>query len=237
MNPRYPLGVNDITIIPPPTQTPERAQEIYEPAFRRVMEYITVSRVPGDVLEFGTFHGYTARTLAELMRQYGHKGSLNLYDSWEGFPEMKGNDADCPEVAEHKTWNQGDCRPMIENAPEIIQTYLNMILPGQVHIYKGFYEKTLVPANLPAAASIVHVDCDLYESTKLVLTTLIDLGLLQQGTVILFDDWNNNFASNDFGERRAVCDIFGDNSKETGYELEHWFTYGSAGYAFIVQKS
>jgi hypothetical protein len=225
--------------------TAERAEQIYTPAFQNVVEYVVNSRIPGDVLEFGTFHGYTARTFAELLRAHNSDKHLHLYDSWEGFPEMKGNDAECPEVLQHKTWNQGDCNPVIPDADKIIKIFLEALRPGMVHTHKGFYTPTMV---LPDKAAIVHIDCDLYESTYMVLKTLIDGRHLQQGTVILFDDWNNNFADNGYGERKAMMDVFplfamgnwwlkADLEFESiGYMgLEPWFSYGSSGKAFIVQ--
>lgn len=190
---RQPLCLNDITVFPPPCLTADRAAEIYNPAFQRIMEYVVNSRVEGDVFEFGTFNGYTARTLAEMMYGYGHKGHLRLYDSWEGFPAMEGGDAQCPEVAVHKTWNKGDCNPIIPQADVWIGKVLSLILPDRVHTVKGFYDKTFT--GVDARASIVHIDCDLYESTKLVLERLLAADALSEGAVIMFDDWNNNFGS------------------------------------------
>lgn len=229
---RQPLCLNDITVFPPPCLTAARAAEIYDPAFQRIMEYVVNSRVEGDVLEFGTFNGYTARTLAEMMYAYKHSGSLHLYDSWEGFPAMEGGDADCPEVTQHKTWKQGDCTPLVPNADVWIQKILSIILPDRVHSVKGFYDKTFTGEGVNA--SIVHIDCDLYESTKYVLEKLLANDCLAEGAVIMFDDWNNNFASNKYGERRACKEVFAASS---GVSLEPWFSYGSSGMAFIVQKS
>lgn len=240
---RHPLGVNDITVLPPPTQNPDRAFEIYNSAFLRVMEYVTHSNIPGEILEFGTYHGYTARTFAENMHMLKSKKELHLYDSWEGFPRPSGQDANCPEVKAN-IWVEGSCNPVIDNAEKAIETFINVIIPEQVFIHKGFYEKT-VPYNLPEKAAVVHIDCDLYESTVHVLHHLISkFSLLSQGTVILFDDFNNNGASWAYGERAALRTLF--PLHEAGIHwtstwkllgLEPWFTYGSAGYAFIVHKT
>lgn len=258
-----PLCLNDITIFPPPCLTAERAKEIYSPAFQRIVEYAVNSRIEGDVFEFGTFNGYTARTLAELMYAYKHQGKLRLYDSWEGFPAMEGGDANCPEVVQHKTWNQGDCRPIFPDADIVIGKILNLILPQRVHCVKGFYDKTFTGKchNTPIGveidgniifpsmkASIVHIDCDLYESTKYVLEQSLANDVLAEGAVIMFDDWNNNFGSNKYGERAAVRDVFQfyydcgifwnkaiNDTNKTG--LSPWFSYGSSGMAFIVQKA
>lgn len=233
---RQPLGFNDVTVLPPPCLTPQRAFAIYDDAFMRVLEYVSISRVPGDILEFGTFYGYTARTFAEKMAYFNSINNtrrLFCFDSWEGFPEMIGNDASCPEVAIHGTWKKGDCKPIVENLPDHISAVLNQIIPGRVTMVKGYYENTLAGVLPGLKAAVVHIDCDLYESTVTVLHNLLLHNLLQQGTVILFDEFNNNFASDEFGERKASDDIFLQNNT---YSLEKWFTYGSSGYAFLVQK-
>lgn len=237
-----PLCMNDITVFAPPCMTPKRAFEVYDTAFRRVVEYVTLARIPGDVLEFGTFRGYTARTLAALMKEWNNPSQLYLYDSWEGFPEMVGNDAECPEVKIHGTWKRGDCNPGIGSAGILIQNILRMLLPNRVHAIPGYYEKT-VPAHLPKKASIVHIDCDLYSSTHHVLSELIKNDVFSDGTVVLFDEFNNNFASNKYGERRVMRDIFpvyrdGERwmDKPPGLSLEPWFTYGFSGYAFILHR-
>lgn len=238
-----PLCLNDITVFPPPCLTADRAKEIYFPAFQRIVEYVVNSRIEGHVFEFGTFNGYTARMLAELMHAYGCQSNLLLYDSWEGFPAMEGNDANCPEVAQHKTWNKGDCTPIFPNAEVAIQKILSLIMPRRVFCIKGFYDKTFNhppivtgkekdSATKITKASIVHIDCDLYESTKHVLLKLLENDMLAEGAVIMFDDWNNNFGSNKYGERKAVNDVFRNSTTH----LDQWFSYGSSGMAFIVQK-
>lgn len=228
---RQPLCLNDITVFPPPCMNAQRAADIYNPAFQRIVEYVVNSRIQGDVFEFGTFNGYTARTLAEMMYSYQHPGNLRLYDSWEGFPAMEGGDANCPEVIQHKTWKQGDCTPAIKDADAWIRRILSLILPERVFTVKGFYDQTFTDNTIKA--SIVHIDCDLYESTKFVLSQFLEKDCLAEGAVVMFDDWNNNFASNKFGERRAVKELF---SAANGVALEQWFSYGSSGMAFIVQK-
>lgn len=243
MTQRHPLGLNDITCIAPPCLTPQRAQAIYRAPFLRAIEFISHCKVIGSFLEFGTYHGYTARTIAECMRRTKAPGDLYLFDSWEGFPEMTGGDKDCPEV-QAKLWNKGDCAPAIPDADKIIKFFLEILLPKRVHTVKGFYEDT-VPEQLPEGkASLVHIDCDLYESTHHVLKCLVEQSKLQQGTVLMFDDWNNNFASQKFGERAAVADLFPYFTSEVwrrshmhgGWSLEPWFNYGFSGQSFIVHK-
>jgi hypothetical protein len=70
---------------------------------------------------------------------------------------------------------------------------------------KGFYERSLTPALrdrlLPQKAAVIYIDCDLYASAAVVLDFIVPF--LQEGTVIVFDDWNCYYANPDRGERRA----------------------------------
>src|SRR5689334_11237539 len=63
----------DPTLLPPPSYTRERADRIYGEAFRRAFEYLSETRVEGDVLEFGTYRGYSARLLACMIREFRMK--------------------------------------------------------------------------------------------------------------------------------------------------------------------
>ena len=60
-----------------------------------------------------------------------------------------------------------------------------------VTLIKGWFDKTL-PVFLdmtPGPVGFVHIDCDLYSSTKTVLTLLKDR--LRDGAVIVFDEYFN----------------------------------------------
>ena len=76
---------------------------------------------------------------------------------------------------------------------------------SDVILVPGFYNKSLTEEVKKKyqlrRAAIVHIDCDLYESTILVLTFVTDL--LRQGSVLIFDDWYYNQGRTDLGEPRA----------------------------------
>ena len=45
----------------------------------------------------------------------------------------------------------------------------------------------MAPTLTPTLASFIHIDCDLYSSTKTVLTLLAPA--IRTGTVLVFDEW------------------------------------------------
>ena len=82
-----------------------------------------------------------------------------------------------------------------------------------------------------AKAALVHMDCDLYQSTVEVLDFLERSDALQDGCVVMFDDWNCNKASPWFGERRAFREFL---ERQDRYTSSQFFTYGFNGAAFIL---
>ncbi len=108
-----------------------------------------------------------------------------------------------------------------------------VIRPDRIIVHKGYYSESLKrPLNLKA--SILHIDCDLYQSTVEVLWMLHEQDTMQDGTVVLFDDWNCNKASPNYGERRAWAEYL---SKQDRFTATPWFTYGYNGAAFILHDT
>ncbi len=78
-------------------------------------------------------------------------------------------------------------------------------------------------------AAIVNIDSDLYMSASDALE--IVKPKLQQGAILMMDDWNCFRADNNQGERRALREFLEKNSH---IETEKYFSYSYAGQAFIV---
>lgn len=213
----------DPTQRPPPAYTKARADEVYRPAFQRAVEFVSLQRIPGDVLEFGTLNGYTARILAELMAECRHPGDLYLFDSFEGMPETRSAIDRASYEIKAGAWKPGTPVQRIPGVEERITEFLSPLLaPRRLVTVKGWYKDTA--AQIPASVSLAHIDCDLYDSALTVLKHLP----LQQGMILLFDDWNSGRGSNSLGERRAF--------KESRINAEPWFSYGWHGQAFIVHE-
>jgi hypothetical protein len=81
-------------------------------------------------------------------------------------------------------------------------------------------------------AVIVNIDCDLYEST--VDAFNIIKPKLQQGTVVLMDDYNCFNANNSQGQRLALKEFLKTNKN---IEFETLFSYSLTGQAFIVHTN
>jgi hypothetical protein len=223
----------DPTLLPPASYLSRaRADKVYGEAFLRSFEYLFHTGIKGDILEFGTYRGYTARLLATLMAEFKNSGRLYLYDSFEGLPPVESPvDQGCYEVAVTKVWFER-AMPVAADTPAAIEKALTPILgPSRLKIVKGYYEDTL-PVHLPSAkAGLIHIDCDLYLSTKCVLENLLARDMFQDGCLVLFDDWNASRANPRMGERRALTEVLQNQDR---FSFEPWFSYGHGHQAFFV---
>jgi predicted O-methyltransferase YrrM len=120
----------------------------------------------GAVLEFGVANGDSIRQIAAA-----HSGTVYGFDSFYGLPE------DWAGHGETKgAFSQGGKQPKV---------------PKNVVLVQGMFQDT-IDTWLAAHADpigFLHIDCDLYSSTCVVLEKLA--GRLRAGSVIAFDEYFN----------------------------------------------
>ncbi|MFD9895552.1 class I SAM-dependent methyltransferase [Amycolatopsis sp. NPDC059027] len=135
------------------------------PEPHRTLEHaLTLAPQGGMALEFGVYSGTTLKIIADARageRVYG-------FDSFEGLPE---------------TWRSGfpagtfdvDSLPDVPGS-ELVVGWFDEVLPGFLDTH-------------PGPVDFLHVDCDLYSSTK----TVLDLvgPRLRPGSVVIFDEYFN----------------------------------------------
>ena len=205
-------------ILPEPSHaiSPEMAQSIlYKAAKITSMEI-----VDGDYLEFGVFQGASFINAYNILKQvyeerFTHERQLHgdelcarirnrwenirfiAFDSFEGLPEMCGTDTQTNDFVKGKfCCNEEDFIKNIKGKGVMLE---------KVATVPGWFEKTCSEETKKklrlTKASIVHIDCDLYESTKVVLDFITPL--LDDGTIIIFDDWYCYRGNPELGEQKA----------------------------------
>ena len=145
-----------------------------------------------DMYEFGV---YTGGTLNSLISQLNNNSIFvnNVYgfDSFQGLPkEEQGKDI------EGKHWLEGGfsaCDAIKEwDWEKLKQKIIRNIGSDKVILIKGYYEDilnlNLIQQYAFKPALFVHIDVDLYKSTKEVLNWLFSNRLVVPGTVIRYDD-------------------------------------------------
>ena len=102
-------------------------------------------------------------------------------------------------------------------------------------VIPGWFEETLTSdlydqINLQKAA-IVWIDSDLYESAKVALRWVRPL--LQDGSLIIFDDYYCYKGNPNFGERRAFDEFLAESPELTATDYARFSTVGQA---FIIHR-
>lgn len=132
--------------------------------FERCLENVTLK---GLYLEFGTFKGDSINLLAKLAKDQHFYG----FDSFQGMPETW--TPDCKKG----TFDLGGKLPSVRK---------------NVTLVAGWYDKSLplfLEKHKDEKIAFLHIDCDLYSSTKIVLDNLQNM--IVPGTVICFDEYYN----------------------------------------------
>jgi tetratricopeptide (TPR) repeat protein len=123
---------------------------------------INAAKLDGLNLEFGVYNGKSIRRIASLINE-----DIHGFDSFEGLPE---NWNDEPKGS----YSAEGCLPEV---------------PKNVVLHKGWFNETLPifirEFNTPIR--FLHIDCDLYSSTKTILDVLAEKIIV--GTVIVFDEF------------------------------------------------
>lgn len=153
-------------------------------------EYALSKAGEGLFLEFGVFSGTSINQIAKLKPEDAVYG----FDSFEGLPEK---------------WRDGFDAEMFK-MPSLPEVEKNVVL------IKGLFNETL-PSFLefhPGSCSFIHIDCDIYSSTKTVLTLLANR--IVPGTVIVFDEYFN-YPTWEEHEHKALIEFLHDQNMECDY--------------------
>lgn len=121
-------------------------------------------RPDGLILEFGVYTGRTINFIADRVPD----ATVFGFDSFAGLPE---------------DWRPDFRKGTFATSPPAVRPNVRLVI--------GLFEETLPPflAGHAGPVSLMHVDCDLYSSTRTVLTLCRDR--IRAGTMIVFDEyWN-----------------------------------------------
>jgi len=204
----------------------------YRPAFERIFLLLKAFGLRGDIYEFGVFRGYTSRLFAEYASRFELDAHLHLFDSFEGLPEFSHEDQKTYE-SKKGDWKKGSMGVPLDLEKELQKNLQTILGKDRIHVIKGFYEETLeryFQKNRKKAA-IVHVDCDLYSSSRHVFSKLFEYNLIQDGTIVICDDWMCSLGNPNLGQRKALADTLEENP---GWQFEPYLNYGFGSQVFVV---
>ena len=143
-----------------------------------------VSKIPGDVAEVGSFEGVSAKLLAAT----DCRRTLHIFDTFEGLPD--------PGKKDSTGFYSGQYRASEAEVKKYLQDFT-------VRVYKGLFPSTAGPITDKTFA-FVHLDVDLYESTKACLEFFYPR--MSSGGIILTHD----YAARKEGVYQAFQEFFAD---------------------------
>tara|TARA_B100001245_G_C22879951_1_gene423160 strand:- start:280 stop:1029 length:750 start_codon:yes stop_codon:yes gene_type:complete len=189
---------------------------------RKAAWILAAEKVEGDYLEFGVFSGDSfIRSFHELHEVYREHMSPSAgrtseeankiksiwsnmrffaFDSFQGLPAVEGIDNQGRDFVEG-TWS-------FEESEFKKKTSKSGLPLEKVVVVPGWFEETCVETTIQKyemrKAAIIHIDCDLYSSTKSVLKFVEPL--LVDGTILIFDDWFCFRGNPNLGEQKAFAE-------------------------------
>ncbi len=191
----------------------------------QAFEFAKINDVRGDYFEFGLWRGKTFLYAHKMRRRYGlERVTLRGFDSFEGLPDH--------ERSKDGLWSPGQFACSEAEFRTIMRRA--GVRRSDFCLVKGFYHERLnreLDEQLTnAKAAIVYIDCDLYESTMVVLDFIAKY--LVNGSVVCFDDYYNNCGDPGQGEQRALGEFLQRNNDIT---FIPYFDYSPLGKSFIVR--
>jgi hypothetical protein len=157
------------------------------------------SGLSGDIVECGVSIGHGALLFLLLDEQFGLERTYYGFDSFEGFPD--------PVEKDEVTPIKG--KGFFANAPEVVLRTLrdgrlpDSVIEERVRLVKGWFQDT-VP-QYRGSITILHLDCDLYQSYQTCLESLYDKVI--SGGVIMFDEYDGRWWP---GARKAIDEFFAE---------------------------
>ena len=210
--------------------------------YRNALDYIVDNDLVGSYFEFGIhrartftmvmgldqFYASSMNVTAGKLTQKPGGGFMDKYfafDSFQGWPA----DTNTPDMPQYKP---GGAKTDFDEFLNLLTSYGQST--ERVEQIKGFLEKSLTKSlamrfvNENVKASLITVDCNLYESYKSVFAWVDQF--MQPGTVLYLDDLNSFRAQPDQGPKLA----FNEYKEQTKWRFEPFLPVGFWGYSFIV---
>ncbi len=171
-----------------------------------VFEHMKLQHKPNTLwLEFGVASGRTINYISQFTHEtvYG-------FDSFEGLPEK---------------WRDGFDKGAFNRHGHLPQVNPN------VQLIKGWFNDTLLPfiQSQNKKVSFIHMDADLYSSTKYIFDVLKDY--IDQDCVIVFDELVNYHGfDGDTGELKAFYEFITENQVDYEWIGMNGVPMGMCGY-------
>jgi len=184
--------------------------------------------VNGSVIECGVLHGgglLTYAKLSSLLEPANHPRKIIGFDTFEGFPSIHEKDTKQGTSSYLKKGElKGSSIEDVEEAIKLFDQNRPIAHIPKIELVKGDIIKTApkyLKDNPHLVVSMLYLDLDLYEPTKIALETF--LPRMPKGAIIVFDQLNAKMFP---GETDAVDEVLGiKNIKIKRFSFDSYISY------------
>lgn len=182
-------------------------------------KYVCESGIDGDFVECGVWRGGNSLLAADVFRRYAARKSVYLFDTFAGMTAPTDHDVTSGSVSAKPQFEAGQRTGYndwcLATEGEVRSTFNDRGLGSSVVFVKGDVAATLgKKSNIPEKISVLRLDTDWYESTKIELEALYPK--LTSGGVILIDDYGHWQ-----GQKKAVDEYFAGASRPFFYYTDN----------------
>ena len=181
-------------------------------ALVKCLENVVENNIEGDFVECGVWRGGNLILSQKIFDKHSSNKKVYGYDTFSGMTEPSSNDVDFrldfAETLMKKTnkidnkkniWAFVSKEKVLFNISKFFKKHNIKLIEGDVR------ETLLVNENLPSKISILRIDTDWYDSTKVELEILFPL--LQKKGFLIIDDYGHFM-----GAKKAVDEYFEKNN-------------------------
>ena len=172
------------------------------------IKHIFKNNIEGDFVECGVWKGGNLILFKIISENLNMNNQIYAFDTFEGMPNANEFDKDYNDELARDLMLKNEKNPNINNIhcystyEEVVNNVSKYTDIRNIKFIKGKVEDTLLEnKNLPRKISILRLDTDWYESTKIELEILFPK--LSNGGILIIDDYGQWK-----GSRKAVDEFF-----------------------------
>ena len=167
------------------------------------LEYIRENNISGDIVECGVWRGGNIKGIIDYLHFHNMKDKdVWLFDTFEGMTAPDENDVDLNSNKAEDILDAVMCYASLDSVKEVLQQ--SQFPQNRIHYVVGDILETLKEEkNIPKTISLLRLDTDWYQSTKIELEVLYPN--LESCGVMIVDDYGHWQ-----GSKKAVDEYFID---------------------------
>lgn len=196
-----------------------------------IREHLNKCNITGSYFEFGVFNGSSMMEAYFLLKD--QVDSYIGFDSFKGLPRL--SDIDQKDISKQPQFVEGNlCSNEYSVVKEMILS--TCLAEETLCLVEGYFKESLTKELQEellskTKASVVHLDVDLYSSTREALDFIYPF--LQTGTWLLCDDYWTYAGSSSCGTQKALNEFLKDHSD---IKIQEYCSYKGWAKSFIVEK-